>query len=202
MLTRTLLASVAVVLLGAACSSGGSGALRDEDGGVVKTTDGGLVTVDGSFVCPATPPSGTCSSSRSQSCGYGGCMSCQCFDGRWQCEAPGCASSPGEIVIRVIDQNGAPVRGVTFTEKGQALVLRCEGLVQDAGALDAATDAADAGPACLAWVWDGPPAGVHDVVVSAPGYGSTTLSVEAKVTAGGCCGPQGEHVDREVVLAP
>lgn len=70
MLARTQLSSVSVLLLAAACSSGGSGALREEDGGVVKATDGGVVIVDGSTVCPATPPSGACSVSRKESCGY------------------------------------------------------------------------------------------------------------------------------------
>jgi hypothetical protein len=205
-MTRTLLTCAACFSIAVACASGGGGALApefgDDGGSLVDSGTKRDAAADGAKgTCPANAPSGTCSLPSDQNCGYSGCLSCRCFNGTWQCTAPGCASSPGEVVLRVVDQaTDLPVRGPTFSEGGQPILFQCQGAPVDAGPLDAAPDAQDAGVACASWVWFSPPAGIHAIVVSAPGYAPTTVSVENTVTTGGCCGPQGSHVERDVSL--
>jgi hypothetical protein len=106
------------------------------------------------------------------------------------CAGLGCASMPGPLTLEVVDGMGQPVADPVFTEQGHALAGLCE---TDAGMI-----LPDAGT-CGSWLFDQLAMGPHTIVVSAPGYAPTTVSVTIQGPAG-CCG-QGPAVDRSVMMA-
>jgi hypothetical protein len=110
-------------------------------------------------------------------------------DGGDPCAGLGCESSPGALVVRVLNAVGSPVASPTFTENGQPLRAFCE---TDGGQIvfDASV--------CDSWHVQASAIGPHVVTVSAPGYEPQPFSATIQGPAG-CCG-QGPEVDETVTL--
>src|SRR5258708_4118938 len=98
------------------------------------------------------------------------------------CEGLGCASSPGTLILRVLDsRTTTPVASPSFSEAGHPIVGECAG-GSDAGtdaSSDASSDVGDAGDAgavaCSDWRFTSLAEGAHTIQIDAPGFQTATV---------------------------
>jgi hypothetical protein len=109
--------------------------------------------------------------------------------GGYPCQGFGCERGAGPLVIKVVDASGAEIASPTFTREGVSVVPECE-----------STTDTGAGSCPSGWTFRFLFEGPNSVVVSAPGFGTQTVTATLEGPSG-CCGV-GPEVDRTVTLIP
>jgi hypothetical protein len=107
---------------------------------------------------------------------------CACSAPRDPCAGLGCASGSGRLLLQVHDASGAPIANPTFGSYSASCSMP-----------------ADAGP-CPEWIFEGLNLGNNAITISAAGFQSKTIMVDAMGPTG-CCG-RGPDISQTITLTP